>query len=130
MADRIAGADAAESVIGERATVEARFRSQHPIRIRGGVRGEVESKRRVVVEAAARVDATIIAPEVVIAGEVTGEVLCFRRVELTPTGRVVGAISPDVMVMGEGAHFDDHLEMSTGADQRQGRRGSGPDARP
>jgi cytoskeletal protein CcmA (bactofilin family) len=130
VADRSGGSDAAESVIGERATVEGRFRSEHPIRIRGGVRGEVESKRRVVVEAAARVEATIIAPEVVIAGEVVGEVLCFRRVELRPTGRVVGAISTDVMLMGEGAYFDGHLEMSTAADQRRGPRGSRPDARP
>ena len=60
-----------ESVIGEGTTVEGTFRSEHPIRIRGTVRGEVESTQRVVVEAHAKVAAKIRAQEVTIDGRST-----------------------------------------------------------
>jgi cytoskeletal protein CcmA (bactofilin family) len=107
------GDDAVESVIGEGTTVEGTFRSEHPIRIHGTVRGHVESTQRVVVEAHAKVAATIRAQEVTIDGEVDGEVTCPGRVEITSAGRVVGEIITRVMVVQEGAYFQGHLEMST-----------------
>jgi cytoskeletal protein CcmA (bactofilin family) len=92
-----------ESVIREGTTVEGTFRSEHPIRIHGSVRGQVESTQRVVVEAHANVAAKIRAQEVT----------CPGRVEITSAGRVVGEIIARVMVMDDGAYFEGQLEMST-----------------
>ncbi|HYU18298.1 MAG TPA: polymer-forming cytoskeletal protein [Chloroflexota bacterium] len=112
--------DDGESVIGEGTTVDGSFRSEHSIRIRGTVQGEeVESKRRVVVEAEAKVSAKISAQEITIAGEVNGELTCPGRVEITPTGRVTGAISAGTLIMQEGAYFEGHMKMLNAGGQRE-----------
>jgi cytoskeletal protein CcmA (bactofilin family) len=120
------GDDAVESVIGEGTTVEGTFRSEHPIRIHGTVQGEVESKHRVVIEAGAKVQAKVLAQEIVVRGEVNGELTGSGKVEITATGRVTGEISARAMVMDDGAYFQGHLEMPTTGAVRNG--GRGPDA--
>jgi cytoskeletal protein CcmA (bactofilin family) len=117
--------DAVETLIGEGTTVDGKFHSEHPIRIRGTVRGEVESKRRVVVEAKGDVHASVIAREVIVDGQVEGEVTSFERAHIGPTARVVGELSAQVIVVDEGAYFEGHVEMSGRAGGRDDGLGSG-----
>lgn len=102
----------AESVISAGTSVEGTFRSDHSIRVRGSLQGELESKRRVVIELDARVSAKIQAQQVDIAGEVKGEVSCPGRVEISPSGRVTGEINAGSLIMQDGAYFEGHLKMS------------------
>ena len=105
--------DDAESVIGDGATVDGSFRSQHSIRILGSVQnGEVESKQRVTVAEGATVQANVTAEQITVAGEVSGKITCSGRVEITPTGRVMGEITAGSLIMQEGAFFEGHLKMS------------------
>ena len=104
--------DEAESIIGTGTTFEGTFRSEHSIRIRGSVQGEVESRQRVYVEPEARVNAKIIAEEIMVDGEVNGELACPGRVEITPSGRVTGEITAGRLIMQEGAYFEGHLKMT------------------
>ena len=111
MAPRSLAQEGGESLIGEGTTVDGTFRSEHSIRIRGNVKGEVESERRVVVEAEARVDAKITAQQIMVTGQVNGELHCPGRVEITPTGRVTGQITAGTLIMQDGAFFEGQLSM-------------------
>jgi cytoskeletal protein CcmA (bactofilin family) len=129
--------DQVETMIGHESAVQGTIRSEHSIRIQGAVQGEIECKRSVYVEDGARVSAKVTAAEVMISGELDGQIFSSGRVEIKPNGKVTGEINAPSLVMQEGAFFDGQLRMknrgqpdSPGAVERDvpppsaGRRGA------
>jgi cytoskeletal protein CcmA (bactofilin family) len=100
-----------ESTIGEHASFNGTYRSEHSIRIKGSAQGEIECQRSVYVEEKAKVEAKVTAATITVAGEVNGELNCTGRVEIRPSGRVTGTINAATLVMQEGAFFDGNLRM-------------------
>src|SRR4051812_24837681 len=100
-----------ETVIGDGATIEGSVRSERSIRVRGSVQGEIESKQRVIVDEAAKVEARIIAEHVTILGELNGSITCTGRVEIASIARVTGEVSAGTLVIQEGAYFEGNLKM-------------------
>jgi cytoskeletal protein CcmA (bactofilin family) len=103
--------DEVESTIGEHATFNGTYRSEHSIRVRGAAQGEIECSRAVFIEENAKVEAKVTAATITVAGEVNGELTCSGRVEIQPSGRVTGTINAATLVMQEGAYFDGNLRM-------------------
>jgi cytoskeletal protein CcmA (bactofilin family) len=103
--------DDVESVVGEHTTIDGTFKSESSIRIHGTVQGEVESKRSILIEAEANVTAKVTAETVTISGQVNGQIYCSGRVEIKPSGRVVGEINAGTLIMEEGAFFEGNLKM-------------------
>lgn len=106
-----AGEDEVESIIGEKTTVDGSFKSDSSIRVRGTVQGEIESKRGILIETQANVTAKVTAESVTISGQVNGQIYCAGRVEIRPSGRVVGEINAGTLIMQEGAFFEGNLKM-------------------
>jgi cytoskeletal protein CcmA (bactofilin family) len=104
-------ADDVESMIGEHASFDGTYRSEHSIRIRGSAKGEMECTKSVFVEENAKVEAKVTAASITVAGEVNGELNCSGKVEIRPSGRVTGTINAATLVMQEGAFFDGNLRM-------------------
>jgi len=102
-----------ESTIGEHTSVDGNFRSENSIRIRGTVQGEIESRRTILVEEQANVNAKVTAASVTIAGQVNGQIYCSGRVEIRPSGRVIGEINAGTLIMQEGAFFEGNLKMGS-----------------
>lgn len=102
-----------ESTIGEHTSVDGSFKSENSIRIRGSVQGEIESRRSILVEEQANVNAKVTADSVTIAGQVNGHIFCSGRVEIRPSGRVTGEINAGTLIMQEGAFFEGNLKMSS-----------------
>ena len=48
---------------------------------------------------------------VVVAGELSGEIVCRGRLQLMPTGRLRGKVSTQTLVINEGAIYEGQLEM-------------------
>jgi cytoskeletal protein CcmA (bactofilin family) len=109
-----------ESVIGEHTSVDGTFKSENSIRIRGTVQGEIESQRAILVEAQANVNAKVTASNITVAGQVNGQIFCSGRVELRPSGRVIGEINAGTLIMQEGAFFEGHLKMGGGGGATSG----------
>lgn len=105
------GDDEVESIIGQQTTVDGTFKSESSIRVRGTVQGEIESKRSILIESEANVTAKVTAETVTISGQVNGQIFCGGRVEIRPSGRVVGEINAGTLIMQEGAFFEGHLKM-------------------
>ena len=104
-------AAAGETVIGAAAELDGRLTAEHTVRVLGFVRGEVTSTATIVIEVHGRVSATVTAPQVIVAGQVEGQLHGTGRVELRPTARVRGEIHTRRLVIQEGATFEGRVNM-------------------
>ena len=107
--------DDVESTIGEHTTVDGSFKSENSIRVRGTVQGEIESRRSIYIDEQANVTAKVTAAAVTVAGQINGQIHCAGRVELRPTGRIIGEINAGTLIMHEGAFFEGQLKMGANA---------------
>jgi cytoskeletal protein CcmA (bactofilin family) len=77
-----------------------------PGRIDGCVSGEVVASDLLWIGRSARVNARIVAPEIVIAGEFDGEAEASGRIELLATARVRATLDTQSLVLAEGSFFE------------------------
>jgi cytoskeletal protein CcmA (bactofilin family) len=101
-----------ETVIGTGTHLEGRLTTEGTIRIRGSVQGELASSETIIIEEPGRVTATITAAQVVVAGQMEGQVRGRGRVELRPTARMRGELHAGVLVIQEGAAFEGRASMT------------------
>ena len=81
--------------------------------VRGKVLGDVESQQDLSVGETGVIHADAIAgKDMVIAGEINGNVKCGGRLRLTPTGRLTGNIRARTVVLEEGAQFNGACNMT------------------
>lgn len=102
---------AAESVIGPDDFFDGNYRSERGVRLQGNVHGSIESRQYIFVENGARVEASLSAEEITIAGEFSGTIECRQRLEISATGRVHGQVTTTLLVVHEGGLLDGELHM-------------------
>jgi|GEM_PF-3426939 cytoskeletal protein CcmA (bactofilin family) len=100
-----------ESFIGRNSKLEGELRSEQSLRIQGSVRGEVDSRRVVFLDEAARITGRVSGATVFVAGTVDGEIHCPGRLEIRSTGRVTGEINAGTLIMHEGAVVNGQVRM-------------------
>ena len=97
-------------VIDAELTGEFDFKSM--VRVNGHIAGSVYSKTgTLIVDAEARVDATIDVAVAVIGGTVAGDIVARERVELGPSSRISGNIWTRAIVIKDGAIFEGVCHM-------------------
>lgn len=82
------------------------------LRIDGNFHGSIATNDVLIIGEHATVHADIKAGEVEIHGQVCGSVVCTRRVEISPTGRVRGDVETPVLVIDPGATMDGRTRMA------------------
>ena len=82
------------------------------LRIDGNFHGSIATSDVLIIGEHATVHADIKAGEVEIHGQVCGSVVCTRRVEISPTGRVRGDVETPVLVIDPGATMDGRTRMA------------------
>jgi cytoskeletal protein CcmA (bactofilin family) len=110
-----------DTVIGTGARLEGRLAAEGTVRIYGSVQGELISSETIVVGRSGRVIATVTAAQVVVDGQIEGQVRGSRRVELRPTARMRGEVHAHVLVIQEGAAFDGRASMVDAVTSFDGR---------
>ncbi len=91
-------------------------------RLDGTFRGRIQGTGTLMIGQQAKVEANIQAAQVVISGEVVGDVLAGERLEIRAPGRLKGNISSPLVVMDEGVLFEGHCTMAGGeADAKDGK---------
>lgn len=106
--DRAAGGD---TLVAANAVWEGKLRSEGDVRVEGVVQGEVVTTATLVIAEQARVMGTIHARNVLIGGEVEGDVFCEERLEVLPGGSARGQINSGILVVHEGAYIDSRFQM-------------------
>ena len=100
------------TLLGPDTYVEGTIRFEDTIRVDGRVKGRIGSgDGRVIIGKKASVHARIDAGVVIIMGEVFGAVEARDRVEIYPSGRVVGDISTPVITIDRGGILQGKCSM-------------------
>ena len=104
------------SLIGRSMKLKGNVSAEEEILIEGFVEGSIKMKHNVIVGKAGKVKADISAREVIIMGEVNGNVHGEVKVEILPGGILNGDIISEKVVLAEGAKFKGNIDMTIKTD--------------
>lgn len=99
------------TVISKDAVWEGKLTSSGDIRVEGRLQGEIETSGTLHVIASARVQGTVHARNVIIAGEIEGQLRCDGKLEIQPGGSARGEIDTGALVVHEGAFIESKFQM-------------------
>jgi cytoskeletal protein CcmA (bactofilin family) len=83
------------------------------VMVQGTQRGDIAGARIVFVAASGVVDGSVYADEVIVAGEVIGEVHASRRAEVHSSGTIIGTIHTKAALFLEGARVNGSLRIGS-----------------
>lgn len=101
-----------DTVIGKNTELKGTIKSTGTVRVDGTFEGEIETTSDLVIGEEGIVRAQVKAVTVIIAGNLEGDIDCQGRLELVPTGTLVGNAKAGILVIEEGATFKGQIEMS------------------
>jgi cytoskeletal protein CcmA (bactofilin family) len=101
----LAGADDAMTVLGPGTEFEGLLTFRGRARIEGRLKGEIAGHGLLVIGAAACAEARVTVDELVVAGEIAGDVCARRRVELLATGCIRGDVATPRLSIAEGGRL-------------------------
>lgn len=84
-------------------------------RIDGRFKGKIDSDSTLIVGDSGKVDADIKIANIVINGEVKGNILASERVEINSSGRVIGTIATPKLIVEEGAYLEASCQTTNSA---------------
>ena len=79
--------------------------------IDGQIEGEIVAKDSILIGESAVVTAPIMATSIIVAGNVKGDIIGTRRIELRPSAKVSGRLIAPDLVVHKGAMFEGHCAM-------------------
>lgn len=109
--DTGAGGKKIDTVIGKDTEVTGKLVASGAVRVEGRLEGEILATSDVVVGETARIEAQVTARNVTIAGEVYGNIEASGRLEIVPTGRLIGDVRVAFLAVDDGAFFKGQCEM-------------------
>jgi cytoskeletal protein CcmA (bactofilin family) len=109
----VAGGQAAkiETVIGANCRMNGVLQSDGGIRIEGVFEGQLQTAGNLIVSESARVVAEVQAYNVVVSGQIKGNVTA-NRVEITETGKLFGDLNVNTLLLSEGAYLRGQTNMA------------------
>lgn len=99
------------TVIGQGTSIVGEIRSKTAIRVEGAVSGRIQCDDTIMVHETGRVKADLIAGQIVISGEVEGNVFAHDRLEIQPKARLIGDITAPRVAIAEGVIFEGKCTM-------------------
>ncbi|MBH37727.1 cell shape determination protein CcmA [bacterium] len=103
--------DLVNTVVGEDTSVKGILHSQRSIRIEGVFEGEINSQGEIYIGQKSKVKASLFAKDVIVAGEVIGNIEAIKSLQILKTGRVYGDIAGDELKIDEGGVYKGKVNM-------------------
>jgi cytoskeletal protein CcmA (bactofilin family) len=97
--------------LGPDAEVTGKLSFTTPTRIEGRLKGELRSTSMLVVGKEGVVHASVQADQLIVLGEVRGDVAAQARVEIHAGGRIIGDVRTAALVVKEGAVLEGGVKM-------------------
>lgn len=94
------------TIMGERAKLEGRFEVADSIRVECEIGGELNVGGRLVIGEKGVVRADVKTVDAVVQGRYEGNMVATGNVEITATGRVIGNVETDSLVIAKGGFFN------------------------
>ena len=99
------------SIVGQGTKITGEIVSKGTVRIEGTVCGKVHTEDTIMVQETGRVEADLVAGQIVVSGEVRGNVFAHERLEITATGKLLGDITAPRVAIAEGVLFEGKCTM-------------------
>ena len=98
--------------IGPSIQIKGELQGDEDLTIDGRVEGKIELRdHNLTIGSNGKIKADLFAKTIVIAGEVAGNAFAAERVEIAPSGRLVGDIHSPRITIADGAHFKGSVDM-------------------
>ena len=108
-AGRSRGLDALLTVTGEKAKIEGKFQIEDSLQIECEIGGELEVGGRLVIGEKGTVNADVRTVDALIMGTYEGNMIATGNVEIASTGRVIGNLQTDSLVIEKGGFFNGNV---------------------
>ena len=108
------------TLIGEEAHFHGALTAKGSLRVEGTFEGDISDAADVEVGARGRILGNVAAEALIVAGEVVGDVVASRSVELLSSAKLSGDVRTPKLKIDEGATFDGCCAM--GAEDKPRRR--------
>jgi cytoskeletal protein CcmA (bactofilin family) len=109
---RPVGRNGLTAFIDEGSEIEGRYTFSGTVMLNGRFKGEISTTDTLIIGDKGVMNGDIRAGQVLISGEVVGNVSAAERVELKRTARVFGDVEAPVVVVEEGVLFEGHCRMT------------------
>jgi cytoskeletal protein CcmA (bactofilin family) len=107
-----AGSNSLTAFIDEGSEIEGRYTFSGTVMLNGRFKGEISTTDTLIIGDKGVINGDIRAGQVLVSGEVVGNVSAAERIELKRTARVFGDVAAPVMVVEEGVLFEGHCRMT------------------
>jgi cytoskeletal protein CcmA (bactofilin family) len=98
--------------IGKSVVIKGELSGSEDLAIEGQVEGKIELRQNVLtIGANGKIKAQIFAKQVVVLGEVVGNITASEKVDIRDNGSVDGDIASPRVAIAEGAHFRGSIDM-------------------
>ncbi|MDN5331440.1 MAG: hypothetical protein PWP45_665 [Tepidanaerobacteraceae bacterium] len=104
-----------DTLIGKGTEIKGTMKASGILRIEGRIEGELESTGDVIIAETGVVNAQVKARNAVIAGEVNGNIFLSGKLEIKSSGRVLGDLKVEGIIVEDGAFFEGRCEMTNRA---------------
>lgn len=109
--EELAAATGPISLVAKEAVWDGKLSSTGDVRVEGRLQGEIQTGGTLYVAAQARVQGVVRARNVILAGEIEGQLRCEERLEILPGGSARGEIDTGTLVVHEGAFIESKFQM-------------------
>ena len=105
------------SLLSKKVKIEGEIQGDEDLHVEGHFRGIIKISGNIFVGQTGVVEADVEAENVVIQGQVKGNILARKQLEIQPTGKLVGDCTAQSIDIKEGALFEGRSQMlrSSGA---------------
>ena len=113
----VTGTDRATARLGQSLHFKGEISGNEDLHLDGSVEGLIHLEdRKLVIGASAKVTADVIAREVVVFGNVKGNLQARDRIEIKKDGSVVGDLTTARIMIEDGAYFKGSIEIEKASD--------------
>jgi cytoskeletal protein CcmA (bactofilin family) len=103
--------DEINAFLGRDTEFEGKFSFTGAVRVDGKISGEIFSNGTLIVGESAVIKAQIHVAHIIISGEVHGDILAEKKIEITVPGKLFGNIKTPKLVLEEGVIFEGNCKM-------------------
>ena len=100
-----------ESLIASGLSIEGKIVGSGHVRVAGRFKGDVQVDGNLHIDAGARLEGQVRASEVIISGELQGNIESAKRVEVQPTGVITGDVKAGSLTVAAGSKMRGAVEF-------------------
>src|SRR5918992_4342988 len=112
-----ASKDRRESVFGPGVMIEGKIEGDADLRIAGKFKGDIQIKGDLNIEKGAHLAAKINAANVIVAGEIEGNIVASSQVRLVESGQIIGDLKATTLTVAAGSRMRGHVEFGWSASE-------------